>query len=122
MAKKKKVASPEEPSESLSFEQSLAELQSIVGKLEGGQLPLADSLKQYEQGVRHLQSCYQMLAGAEQKIELLSGVDAEGKPVGRPFDDPGDTDLEEKGSARSRRRTSRPRKATGGVDDSSTLF
>jgi exodeoxyribonuclease VII small subunit len=68
-----------------SFEASLAELQSIVDSLEDGQLDLAVALERYEQGVRHLKTCYALLAEAEQKIELLTRVAEDGRPVTQPF-------------------------------------
>ena len=81
---------------------------------------MADSLEQYELGVKHLKACYKMLADAERKIELVSGVDAEGKPRTEPFDDSAGSSLGEKGAARGRRRTRKS--APDEVDDSSTLF
>lgn len=78
---KKKVAKSKKP----TFEQSLAELESIVAKLEGGQLGLADSLEEYEQGVKHLKSCYNQLTAAERRIELVSKVDASGTPRQSPL-------------------------------------
>ncbi len=101
MAKKKTTRTKE-----TSFERSLQELEAIVGKLEDGKLGLAESLEQYEQGVRHLKACYQLLSEAEQRIALVSGLDASD-----------DESLVAKGSARSRRRT-----AKGEVDDGSSLF
>lgn len=69
-----------------TFEQSLAELESIVHQLEDGQIGLAEALACYEQGVRHLKHCYQLLQSAERKIELLTGVTDEGTPLTEPFD------------------------------------
>jgi exodeoxyribonuclease VII small subunit len=69
-----------------SFEQSLAELEQIVRQLEEGQLGLSDSLARYELGVKRLKECYQLLQRAEQRIEVLERVDADGEPVARPFD------------------------------------
>lgn len=118
MAKKK--AEPE--AESLSFEQSLAELEQIVAKLEGGKLGLGDSLAAYEQGVSRLNGCYQQLQHAERRIELVQSVDAEGRAKTAPLDDEDDDDLTEKSAARSRRRTARPPAASDRVDDGSSLF
>ncbi len=87
-----------------SFEESLARLEQIVRALEDGNLGLAESLAQYEQGVKLLAQCYAFLEQAERKIELLTGVDDEGRPLTEPFGDPGGTTLEEKAQARSRRR------------------
>lgn len=74
MAKKKKV----EDKGVANFEGSLAELEQIVHALEDGQIGLADALARYEQGAKLLKECYKQLADAEQRIELLSGVDSDG--------------------------------------------
>ena len=87
-----------------SFEESLARLEQIVRALEDGNLGLAESLAQYEQGVKLLSQCYAFLEQAERKIELLTGVDDQGRPLTQPFADPGGMTLEEKAEARSRRR------------------
>jgi len=68
-----------------TFESSLAELDAIVQQLEDGELGLAESLARYEQGVRHLKHCYQLLQSAERKIELLTGVESDGSPITQPF-------------------------------------
>ncbi|MBN2579821.1 MAG: exodeoxyribonuclease VII small subunit [Pirellulales bacterium] len=72
---------------SLSFEQSLARLEEIVHQLEEGNVGLEESLARYEEGVKLLRQAYDLLQKAERKIEILSGVDAEGNPVTEPFDD-----------------------------------
>lgn len=87
-----------------SFEASLAKLEAIVRQLEDGQLGLSDSLARYEEGIRCLKQCHAALETAERKVELLTGVDADGNPVTAPFDDPS-LSLEEKAEARSRRRS-----------------
>jgi exodeoxyribonuclease VII small subunit len=92
-----------------SFEQALAQLEQIVHSLEEGQTGLSDSLAQYEQGVKLLRQCHDLLAQAERKIEVLAGFDAQGNPVTEAFSDAAGNSLEEKADARSRRR-SRPRK------------
>lgn len=103
MAKKKTIAREECDS---TFEESLAELEKIVAELESGKLGLSDALERYEDGVKHLKGCQQLLESAERKIELLSGVDADGNPITQPFGD-GDVDsLEAKAAARGVRRTS----------------
>src|SRR5438046_8052491 len=70
-----------------SFEHSLAELEAIVHDLEEGQLGLAEALARYEQGVKHLKHCYQILEAAERKIELLTGVAEDGSPCTEAFDE-----------------------------------
>lgn len=95
----------EEQDGALTFEATLEQLEQIVSDLEQGRLGLAESLSRYEQGVKHLKRCYEMLGAAEKKIELLSGVDADGHPMTVPFDDEDGGTLEEKHAARSRRRS-----------------
>jgi exodeoxyribonuclease VII small subunit len=116
---KKKPADDENPP---SFEESLEQLEQIVGKLEGGKLGLADSLSAYEQGVTRLNGCYQMLATAERRIELVQAVDADGKAKTKPFADDDASDLTEKSAARSRRRTAGAGDRTPRPDDESSLF
>jgi len=83
MAKKtdKTKADPEQ----MSFEQALAELESIVEAMEQGEVPLAESLEHYERGVRMIKRCRALLADAEKKIELL-GEDEKGRPTTEPLD------------------------------------
>ncbi|MBO4283762.1 MAG: exodeoxyribonuclease VII small subunit [Clostridia bacterium] len=60
-----------------TFEEALAELQKLVGELEGGKLPLSESLSVYERAIALSTQCTKMLEEAEQKITLLSGGDDE---------------------------------------------
>lgn len=117
MAKKKSSKSKDVP-----FEKLLEELEAVVAKLEGGQLGLAESLEQYEQGVKHLKACYEQLTQAERRIELVSGLDASGQPVTEVFVEEEEITLEEKGASRSRRRSSASARTRSEVDDGSTLF
>jgi exodeoxyribonuclease VII small subunit len=89
-----------------SFEESLDELEKIVAELESGKLGLSDALARYEEGVKHLKGCQQLLEMAERKIELLSGVDADGNPITQPFEEGDVESLEAKAAARTGRRTS----------------
>ena len=54
------------------FEGAIAELESIVKKLEDGDLPLEASLTLYERGVQLSRFCHAKLAAAERRIELLN--------------------------------------------------
>ncbi|MGE3803290.1 MAG: exodeoxyribonuclease VII small subunit [Gemmataceae bacterium] len=69
----------------LTYEKALAELEQIVRDLEEGRSGLEESLAQYEAGVSLLKRCHQQLQQAEQRIALLTGMNAEGKPITRPF-------------------------------------
>ncbi|MEJ0100672.1 MAG: exodeoxyribonuclease VII small subunit [Pseudomonadota bacterium] len=70
------------------FEKSLQELEALIAKLERGELPLAESLQLFEQGVALTRRCHGALADARQRVELLS---KDGSTA--PFDaDGGDED------------------------------
>jgi len=56
----------------LSFEESIKELTNIVGKIEQGQIPLQDSLQQYERGMALIKHCRTILQKAEKRIEKIS--------------------------------------------------
>ena len=59
------------PGDSLTFEESLAELDRIVRELEDGKLGLEDALCRYETGVGLLKRCYTQLQQVEQRILQL---------------------------------------------------
>ena len=59
----------------IDFEKSLKQLETLVDKLEKGDLSLEDSLKNFEQGVKLTRDCRQALQNAEQKISMLSKDD-----------------------------------------------
>ncbi|MGQ0540854.1 MAG: exodeoxyribonuclease VII small subunit [Blastocatellia bacterium] len=60
-----------------TFEASLDELEKIVKQLEDGDLPLEESLKLFEDGVKLSRDCRDRLAKAERRIEVLM-KDADG--------------------------------------------
>src|SRR5262249_23323587 len=105
MAKKKSTPRDDSNECAASFEESLEELEKIVAELESGKLGLSDALVRYEEGVKHLTGCQQLLEMAERKIELLSGVDADGNPITEPFVEGDVETLEGKSAARGQRRT-----------------
>jgi len=55
----------------LSFEQALAELESIVAELESGQAPLEQSIERYERGARLKAHCEARLEAARLKVERI---------------------------------------------------
>ena len=69
-----------------NFEDALAELESVVEKLESGELSLDESLRSFEEGVRLVKFCNEKLGEVEKKIELLVR-DKEGKLQLKPFDE-----------------------------------
>ncbi len=61
----------------LSFEQAIKELGGIVQKIEQGQIPLQDSLEQYERAMSLIKHCQNILRTAQKRIEKIT---AEEKP------------------------------------------
>ncbi len=61
MAKRKK----------LDYEAAVAELESLVERLEQGDISLEESLKLYENGVLLTRDCQEALQNAEQKVQML---------------------------------------------------
>ena len=55
----------------INFEKSLQELETLVEKMETGELSLEESLKCFERGVALTRNCQQALREAEQKVQLL---------------------------------------------------
>lgn len=83
MATKRKPETSEEPTH---FEDAIARLGEIVESLEGGDLPLEQSLKLFEEGVRLARSAQTTLGNAERRVEELLSI-ADGEPVLRTLDD-----------------------------------
>lgn len=54
-----------------SFEESLKKLESVVERLEKGDLPLEESLKLFEEGVKLSEACKKQLESAEGKVQTL---------------------------------------------------
>ena len=66
------------------FESASAELESIVKKMEEGDLPLEKALELYERGVQLSRFCHARLEDAEKRIEILNER-GELKPAGAAF-------------------------------------
>lgn len=72
----------------LSFEQAMEELESIVLRLEDGKAPLEESVAIYERGEALKARCEDLLRQAEARVEKIA-LDAAGKPKGtEPLDLP----------------------------------
>lgn len=65
----------------MPFETALAELESIVDRLEKGAVALDDSIKLYERGEALKTHCDALLKNAEMRIEKIT-LSADGKPKG----------------------------------------
>lgn len=55
------------------FETALAQLEALVAQMEGGSLPLEQSLAAYEKGVDLAKICQNLLDSAEQQVKVLQG-------------------------------------------------
>ncbi len=69
-----------------NFEDSLQRLESIVSKLEDGELSLEESLTLFEDGIRLSRECQKRLDQAGRRIDVLL-KDESGNPVLQPLDD-----------------------------------
>jgi exodeoxyribonuclease VII small subunit len=81
-------AEPQRPVEELAFEEALKELEEIVGKLERGDVPLADSIAFYERGEALKGRCQKLLGEAEARVEKIR-IGADGRATGTEPLDPG---------------------------------
>jgi exodeoxyribonuclease VII small subunit len=66
------------------LEKSLEELEALVTRLESGDLPLEQALKEFEHGVKLTRRCQAALQEAEQKVEILLKRTAAAEPS--PFE------------------------------------
>jgi exodeoxyribonuclease VII small subunit len=71
----------EKPVETLSFEDALKELESVVGRLERGDVALEESIALYERGAKLKARCEAKLAEAEEKVAKIT-LNADGQPAG----------------------------------------
>lgn len=62
---------------SQNFEKSLKELETLVKKMEKGDLSLEASLEHFERGVQLSRACQEALKAAEQKVEILMNKNGE---------------------------------------------
>ncbi len=73
---------------SFPFEESLSKLESLVERMEEGDLSLEDSLKTFEEGIKLTRDCQRALQSAEQKVKLL--IEKNGALEEQPFDSDND--------------------------------
>ncbi|MBS98757.1 MAG: exodeoxyribonuclease VII small subunit [Oceanospirillaceae bacterium] len=67
------------------FENSLAQLEAVVERMEQGDLPIEDALKAFEEGVKLTRECQTILDQTEQKVQVL--IEQQGELKTRPFDE-----------------------------------
>ena len=70
----------------LTFEKALAELEKIVGRMEGGELSLEQALATHKRGLELARFCQKQLEAAQQQVKILEGE------VLRPLADAADAD------------------------------
>ena len=74
------------PITEMSFEQAMAELETVVSSLEGSQVALDDSISMYERGAKLKAHCEAKLKSAEEKVAKIT-FGSDGQPdVLKPFD------------------------------------
>jgi exodeoxyribonuclease VII small subunit len=76
---------PAATAETPSFEVAIKRLTEIVQVLERGELPLEESLRLFEEGVKLSRLSQQKLDTAEKRVEQLLAVDEQGRPRTTPF-------------------------------------
>jgi len=67
--------------EAMSFEEAMAELETVVGRLESGEVALDESIALYERGAALKAHCEAKLRAAQAKVEQIT-LDASGQPAG----------------------------------------
>ncbi len=77
----------------MSFEEAIKELGGIVQKIKQGEIPLQDSIEQYEKGMALIKRCKGILGEAEKRIDKISGPEGKSEeypPSGEPEEPPED--------------------------------
>lgn len=93
---KRKSSTPNEDADSTSFEDSFARLHEMAEQLEAGGLTLAEATSRFEEGMKLVQHCNELLSNAELKItELKETYRADRAQPGLDGLDDSDQDWEE---------------------------
>ena len=61
-----------------TFEEALSQLEQIVSEIEGGEMPLADLMAKYSEGIKLSDFCVKSLTRAEETMDLLVTETADG--------------------------------------------
>jgi exodeoxyribonuclease VII small subunit len=69
----------------LSFEEAMIELETLVRKLEEGRLPLEEAIASYERGVSLKSHCESKLKAAKMRVEKIV-LNQNGAPTTEAFD------------------------------------
>jgi exodeoxyribonuclease VII small subunit len=76
MSRPPRQSSPDDPGpavSTLTFEQALDELEKLVGRMEGGDLTLEQSLSTHKRGLELARFCQERLESAQQQVRVLEG-------------------------------------------------
>jgi len=73
----------------VDFEKALAELETLVERLERGDVPLDEALRAFERGVALTRHCQACLRTAQQRVEIL--LKRSGQPEVQPFEETGES-------------------------------
>ena len=71
-------------SKPVKFEDLLENAEKIVAELESGDLDLSDAIEKYQDGIKTLKKCYELLKLVEGKVEILK-CDEDGNVTLEPF-------------------------------------
>jgi exodeoxyribonuclease VII small subunit len=85
------MSSKQADDQTIGFEQAMQELESIVKALEAGDLPLEESLQQFERAVMLSRISQQKLQQAEQKVQILLQQNGQESLAEFSSDDAGDS-------------------------------
>ncbi len=105
MVKKAGKAAAVGQASALSYEQAVEELEQLVAQMEGGTLPLEESLAAYKRGAELVAHCRKVLADVQQQVSVLEGEllkpfdarAARGGQAGQDDDEGGDGDGDDDG-------------------------
>lgn len=79
--------SKSESESQLTFEQALAQVETIIAGIEQGKVGLQEAVTQYEKGMKLIQHCRAVLSDAEARIQVLQ-LGEGNKPTPAPFQAP----------------------------------
>ncbi len=95
MSKKKQSSKGGQDGGKLSFEEAIRALTEIVEKIETGQVPLEESLVQYEKGMALIGQCRRILQDAEKRIAEIEQRHGSDQESGEPEEETEEEDSEE---------------------------
>lgn len=62
-----------ETEKQMSFEQAMEQLELVLQRMDGGDLPLEESIRCFQDGLEYIKICQQKLEAAEGKMKILNG-------------------------------------------------